>query len=174
MSFTQQLDTDDLQGADLALYTQIQALIKQITFDYQRQQLNTVVSAAMKWLNLITEARDNIKASTLAYAWSQLLIVLFPITPHLADYLWQQGCDQSLLATAQWPTYDEKALQGTQKTIVIQVNGKLKDRIEAPQGASQEALLKQLCADPKWQSFFDERKIIKVVHVQDRLINIVV
>lgn len=156
------------------------SLLKQVNFDYERIQYNTVASGAMKMLNEL-EAACKKDASNLGSALPEgisiLLRVLYPIVPHIAYSLWQDlgfaAAQGDLLDTA-WPVVDETALARDEVDYVVQVNGKLRDHLTAPATADNATLQEMALALENVKRFTDGLTVRKCVVVPKKLINIVV
>jgi leucyl-tRNA synthetase len=106
--------------------------------------------------------------------WEPLVLMLAPYAPHLAEELWAKAGHQKSLVRAPWPTYDEALCADDTKEIVVQVNGKIRERFSAAAGTAQEELQKTALSLPKVKEWIDCKKIAKVVVVKDKLVNIVV
>ena len=156
------------------------SLLKQVNFDYERIQYNTVASGAMKMLNEL-EATCKKDANTLGSALPEgisiLLRVLYPIVPHIAYSLWQDlgfaAAQGDLLDTA-WPVVDEAALARDEVDYVVQVNGKLRDHLTAPAAADNATLQEMALTLENVKRFTDGLTVRKCVVVPKKLINIVV
>ena len=162
-----------------ALRFEMHTVLKQVDYDYQRMQYNTVVSGAMKMIN----ALEDFKASesqgalvALLEGFGILLRCLYPATPHIAHALWEQlgfhktGGD--LLDTA-WPVVDPKALEQDELELVLQINGKLRGAVLVPSGATKEEIEALALASPTVQSFSAGAAPKKVIVVPGRLVNVV-
>jgi leucyl-tRNA synthetase len=152
---------------------EVHSVLKQVNFDMQRHQFNTVVSGAMKIFNALErlarytgeEAREGL---------SILLRVLSPVTPHLAHHLWcELGFGPDILQ-APWPEPDPLALEQDEIELVLQVNGKLRGHMRAPKSAGREQLEQLALAQEAVTRFTDGQKVKKVVVVPGRLVNVVV
>jgi leucyl-tRNA synthetase len=169
----------DLNDAEKALRREVHTILKQANFDYQRRQYNTVVSAAMKMLNVLEPIKleaGAIRAAVLRECLSILIRVLYPVVPHITHALWHElACDKTWgsVLDAPWPTVDEAALVQTELTIMLQINGKLRGDIRVPADASKaqiEALALQ--SEPAVKAL-NGAAPKKVILVPGRLINIV-
>lgn len=103
-----------------------------------------------------------------------LVSLLAPFAPHLAEELWEKLGEPFSIHTSPWPTWDEKYLQKEQDLIVVQVNGKLRDRLTVPSGSSEADITRLALASPKVAPYTDSKKPAKIVYVPGRLVNIVV
>jgi leucyl-tRNA synthetase len=179
----------------------IHSHLKQANFDISRTQFNTVVSAAMKILNVLDSprvemaeidpvagpdpgadarlerARAVAKFSRLAVVHEGLgilLRVLAPITPHITHQLWNElGFGDDILK-APWPEPDPKALEQDEIELVLQVNGKLRGHMRAPKAAGRGELEQLALAHDAVTRFTDGQTVKKVVVVPGRLVNVVV
>jgi len=170
----------DLNGAEKELRREVHAILKQANFDYQRRQYNTVVSAAMKMLNVLEPVRlgDKTEArpAVLRECLSILIRVLYPVVPHLTYALWNEiGCDQSFgtLLDAPWPEVDEAALIQTELTIMLQINGKLRGDIRVPADATKEQIEALALQSEPAMKALNGVAPKKIIVVPGRLINIV-
>jgi leucyl-tRNA synthetase len=162
----------------------IHLALKQASYDYERTQYNTVVSACMKMLNLLEgfsggQGVVSIKAvsQAISEAMGILLRVLYPVTPHVTYALWQElgyAAQHGDLLDAPWPAVDEAALEQDEIELVVQVNGKKRGTIRVPRDADKAAIEKLVLADPNVQKYVAGQAIKKVIVVPGRLVNVVV
>ncbi|MEX2523342.1 MAG: leucine--tRNA ligase [Gammaproteobacteria bacterium] len=155
----------------------IHACLKQGNYDMERQQFNTVASAAMKISNYLheidTQERES-AAAVISEGFSMLLRMLSPITPHVCDHLWRElGYGDNIL-TAPWPQPDENALVQDEVEMAVQVNGKLRGKVRVPAAADREEIQVQALANDNVSRYIEGREIKKVIVVPGRLVNIVV
>ncbi len=138
-------------AAAKALRREVHTVLRQIDYDYQRMQYNTVVSGAMKLLNALEGFKGDGgahaagDAAALREGFGILLRVLYPATPHIANELWRAlGYDkaQGGLLDAPWPEVDAAALEQDEIELMLQVNGKLRGSLRVPAGASKEDIEK--------------------------------
>jgi len=102
-----------------------------------------------------------------------LVTLLNPLAPHVCEEMWERLGEHGMLADSAWPKFDAAAAAVPEVTVVVQVSGKLRDRLSLPAGTSQEKVLEAALASDKVRAAFDGRKPSKVVFVPDRLINLV-
>jgi len=163
-----------------AVRREIHLNLKQADFDYERVQYNTVVSAAMKMLNALEDARlgDSAPEQSLAREGLGILLrVLYPIAPHITHVLWQElgfAAAHGDLLDAPWPAADEAALRQDEIELVVQVNGKLRGSIRVPAAADKQAIEAAALADPAVQKFVAGSSVKRVVVVPNKLVNVVV
>src|SRR6266478_1695753 len=158
--------------------------LKQASYDYDRMQYNTVVSACMKILNLLEDfsgAQADISVNAVSQAASEamgiLLRVLYPVAPHISFALWKDlgyVAQHGDLLTAPWPVVDETALEQDEIELVLQVNGKLRGHMRAPKTAGRGELERLALAHDAVTRFTNGQAVKKVVVVPGRLVNVVV
>ena len=166
------------------LRLELHTLLKQVDFDYQRMQYNTVVSGCMKLLNALEDfkfddASDDSAASNAAVleGFGILLRCLYPAAPHLCHALWQNlGFAASLgdLLDTPWPQVDASALVQDEIELMLQVSGKLRGSIVVPAGASKDDIEKIAVSSEVVVKFAAGAAIKKVIVVPGRLVNVVV
>ncbi|MDR1293155.1 MAG: leucine--tRNA ligase [Clostridiales Family XIII bacterium] len=138
---------------------------------------NTAISAIMEFVNALYKYKDSAaapNAALIARSIDDLILILSPFTPHICEELWEKAGHDSSLYGAPWPAYDEGALSSGEREIVIQVNGKVKGKLNVASGLG-EAGLKAAAED---SGILDRlaagKEIVKIILVPDRLVNIVV
>ncbi|MEP6791991.1 MAG: class I tRNA ligase family protein, partial [Ramlibacter sp.] len=163
-----------------ALRLEIHSVLKQVDYDYQRMQYNTVVSGAMKLLNALEDFRATSSQGAneaLREGFGILLRVLYPATPHVTHELWQAlgyAQAQGELLDAPWPRVDEAALKQDEIDLVVQVNGKLRGSVRVPAGASKDQIEKLAVASEAFTLHSGGAAPKKVIVVPGRLVNLVV
>ncbi len=166
-----------LTGDGKALRREVHNVLKQVSYDYERMQYNTVVSGAMKLLNALEGFKAEGQAAAVRDGFSVLLRVLYPATPHIAHQLWQDlgfAAELGDLLDAPWPTVDEAALVQDEIELMLQVNGKLRGSVKVPAAADKAAIEAAALANPEFIKFSEGKAPKKVVIVPGRLVNIVV
>jgi len=161
--------------------------IKRVTEDIDRSfQFNTAIAALMELQNAIgkfcadhlgPQGEDPGRADRLAAlreAVETLLTLLAPFAPHLCEELWAMtGHRESVLAQP-WPIYDPEVAQADEILVVVQVNGRLRNRLTLPAGASEEQMRQAALADPRTRRWLEGKPVRRVVTVPNKLVNIVV
>ncbi len=174
------IDYDNLNVADKKIHDafrcEIHKLLQQIQRDMERQQFNTVISACMKLLNLIqkNDLTPSIKPVLLDEAFSILLRILHPVAPHITHVLWEQLGFGEQIGKESWPSFDSSAITTETINWIVQVNGKLRAKIQAAADISEAELQQQALAHPNVQACINGSAIIKVILVPNKLINIVI
>ncbi|MDA8362314.1 MAG: leucine--tRNA ligase [Gammaproteobacteria bacterium] len=164
---------------------ELHSVLRQANVDFDRHQFNTVVSAAMKILNVLERSSAVARApgagsvlpecrAVVSEGLAILLRLLSPITPHICHHLWQELAFGGDILDATWPQTDESALRRDVVDLVVQVNGKLRGRISVPSGTSADQLRAAALADTVVARHIEGRPVKKVVVVPGKLVNIVV
>ncbi len=136
-------------------------------------QINTAISAVMELVNVLYQYPALGDAYSVK-AVSTVIQLLSPIAPHLMEELWQLMGHSGLASESSWPTADPQWLIAESVEVVIQINGKLKVRLDIAPGTPKDTLEKTALADPKVQAALAGRTVVKVIVVPDKLVNIVV
>jgi leucyl-tRNA synthetase len=149
--------------------------INRVTRDVDAFRFNTGVSALMELANLMQDYLQG--GGRRDEAWEAAALgmtrMLGPLAPHLAEELWQRQGGEGLLVLQPWPELDESLLRRPQVTIVVQVDGRLRDRVEMPAGADQAGTQARALQSANVQRALDGRRVARAVYVPDRLINLV-
>jgi leucyl-tRNA synthetase len=167
------------------LRREIYTVLRQIDFDFERMQYNTVVSGAMKLLNAleafdIADGDSVNNAQVLREGYGILLRALYPVCPHLTHVLWQalgyaqEDGQGSVLIDAPWPKVDEQALLRTEIELMLQINGKLRGTLNVNAEASKSDIEALALATPEVARFGEGRSVKKIIVVPGRLVNVVV
>jgi leucyl-tRNA synthetase len=178
-------DAKNLSKQGKALRLEIHSVLKQVSYDYERMQYNTVVSGAMKLLNALegfkagdgTQAADSSDMMAVLEGLGVLLRVLYPATPHLSHALWQGlgfAKAQGDLLDAAWPQVDEAALVQDEIELMLQVGGKLRGSVRVPSGASKEQIEAAALASEAFVKAAGGALPKKIIVVPGRLVNIVI
>ena len=163
--------TTHLSAGDKKVRFAVHTNLKQALYDLEKSQLNTVVSACMKIFNTLQMASDR---AVISEGASVLLRLLAPFTPHISEYLWQHlGFGKSILS-ANFPTVDPKALEQDSFMLVVQINGKLRAKINVSSTCEQKALEARVLADENIGKIIAGKRIKKVIYIPKKLMNIVV
>jgi leucyl-tRNA synthetase len=150
--------------------------IKRVTHDFEMFEFNTIVSALMEFSNTLVKAKETplYKTAVWEEAIRSFLLMLAPVTPHLAEELWTRlGYPYSIHLQA-WPAFDEAAAADEVITLAVQVNGKVRDRIQVPADASENAVRQAALAAAGAQKHTEGKQVVKVIYAPKQLVNIVV
>jgi leucyl-tRNA synthetase len=142
----------------------------------RRYTFNTAIAAIMELSNHLArfDADSPQSRAVVQEVWMSIVRLLAPITPHVSEVLWTELGGAGTLEEAGWPAVDESARERMQLTLVVQVNGKLRAKLELQPGAAKDFALEQALAIENVQRHMEGKQIRKVIHIPDRLLNIVV
>ncbi|GAJ72047.1 LOW QUALITY PROTEIN: leucyl-tRNA synthetase [Vibrio sp. JCM 18904] len=169
------VDTAALSGDQKALRRDVHKTIAKVTDDIARRQtFNTAIAAIMELMNKLAKAPQESAQdrAILDEALKAIVVMLYPITPHISYELWA-ALGETDIDNAAWPTFDEKALVEDEKTIVVQVNGKLRAKLTVPADISKDDIEQLGLNDENVVKFTDGLTIRKVIYVPGKLLNIV-
>ena len=150
--------------------------IKKVTDDLEKIRFNTMIAALMEFTNYLAKAKETgvVSSSDWGVAIDVLLRLLAPTAPHLAEELWQWiGCDYSI-HNQDWPRWDEDLTKDAEITLVVQVNGKLRDRIVVSASIIEDEARQIALGRDRVKGYIESKEIINVVYVPGRLVNVVV
>ena len=151
--------------------------LRQVTHDYDNFEFNTIISSLMELQNEMNRAKEAgaYKTSEWNEAVDIYLRMLAPVCPHIAEELWTNALGKPYsVHTQPWPQVDEAAVKEDEITIPVQVNGKVRDRVVVPSGASEEDIKSAALASKIVQKFLEGKPPRKVIVAQKKLVNIVV
>ena len=166
------LNVDNLDDNAKALRRKTHETIQKVSDDFgRRHTFNTAIAAVMELINDVSKFDGD--AAVKHEALEAAVLVLAPITPHASHALWQAlGHDEAVLNAA-WPDVDESALVKDSIELVVQVNGKVRAKLEVPASADKDTVESLAKAEPNVQKFTDGKTIRKVIVVPGKLVNIV-
>jgi len=177
------------QPADRRVLRKLHQTIRRVTEDFDgRWHFNTSIAALMELLNLVLEERSGgdtkdavviekrafLGGSALKAFQRNFVLMLHPFAPYLAHELWERLGETSNLLRAPWPKYDPALAKEDEVEIVVQINGKIRDRLFVPADSSEEELRRLAIAAPKVQATLDGKQVVKAIVVPGKLVNIVV
>jgi leucyl-tRNA synthetase len=169
-----------LSDLERGLYRKLHQTIKKVTDDIMtRFNFNTAISAVMELVNLIYKYQDEVADSNKNTALVKeltvkLLILLSPITPFITEELWLKAGNSGSIHKVKWPDYDSEIAREELITIVFQINGKVRDRMDLPVDTPAEEIKRYALLSEKVRKFTDGKEIVKEIVVPNKLINIVV
>ena len=145
----------------------IHKTIKKVSDDIENMKFNTAIAALMSLTNQFYDKGVN-KAE-----FKTMLQLLSPFAPHMADELWERFGFEGMACTSSWPVYDESKTVASEVTIAVQVGGKLKTTVTIPTDSEQDAVLAVVTADSKIQKLMEGKDLVKVIHVPNKLMNLI-
>jgi leucyl-tRNA synthetase len=172
------LDTAALGEAEKTLRRVLHITIKRVTDDIaNRFNFNTAISAIMELVNAIyvyKEQQPNPNAALIKEVFSVLLRLLAPFVPHMAEEVWTALIGADSVHKQSWPEFDAEAVKVSEVEIVVQINGKVRDKMVVASGLDAKKLEALVLAEEKVQQLTAGMTIVKMVCVPDKLVNIVV
>jgi leucyl-tRNA synthetase len=171
------LDKSALSSAARELRHKTHHTLVRVTADIgRRRTFNTAIAAVMELLNAVgsyQESGDSAHAVR-QEALEIAVVSLSPIVPHVTHSLWHALGHAGALIDERWPEADSEALQQATVEVIVQINGKLRGKLQLPAGSQRERAVQAAVADPGVQRFIAGKEIRKVIHVPDKLVNLVV
>ncbi|MEK7195314.1 MAG: class I tRNA ligase family protein, partial [Patescibacteria group bacterium] len=156
---------------DEEIFRMLNRTIKKVGEDIENLRYNTAISAMMIMLNAIEANPKGVSLS----AWQDFLKLLAPFAPHLTEEIWRTALgNKRSIHVSGWPDYDPGALKESRLSVVVQVNGKVRDVIEIPVSAGENEIKDAALSSSKVKSFLGAGKPKKVIYVKGKLINFVV
>ena len=174
------LENVALEGDLKALRRKTHQTIRKVTTDIEdRFHFNTAISAVMELVNAIyavnrPAAENKTALAVIREALEAAVLLLAPIVPHMTEELWQMLGHETSVADVAWPTFDPAIASEEAMTIVVQINGKLRSRMTVPVDEDAEKIKADALADEKIVALTKNAKIVKVIYVPKKLVNIVV
>ena len=150
--------------------------IRDVTERIEGFRFNTMLSKLMEFNNYLARAEETPVYGTKAWdeATRTLILLLAPPCPHIAEELWTRIGGEYSVHQQAWPEWSEELAADEFITLVVQVNGKVRDRLEVPVGISEERAKELALASPGAQRHTAGKEMVKVIYVPGRLVNIVV
>ncbi|HQI16887.1 MAG TPA: leucine--tRNA ligase, partial [Bacillota bacterium] len=151
--------------------------IKGVTKDSEIFQFNTSIAKIMELLNALYKYDQEVEYKNIPYledVMADLLKLLAPFAPHFTEEMWEKLGYEYSVFNQKWPVWDESALVRDSIELAIQVNGKVKGRIEVPSAASEKEIEDMVMADPETKELIAGKQVVRVIVVKNRLVNIVV
>ncbi len=148
--------------------------IKEISNDIENNQFNTAISELMKYCNAISQDFKYISSNLKKIILQNLCILLAPFSPHISEELWHLLGSNESVHLQNWPEYDPKAIILNNYELVIQINGKVRDKINLSTNASEDIIKQKSLESPIVKKWIDNKEIRKIIIVKGKIINIVV
>ena len=151
--------------------------IKKVTRDIEDEKFNTAVASMMEMVNGLYKIKESHGIDTSdewRFALESLIQILAPFAPHITEELWREMGHDDTVHVGHWPKWDEKYLKSDTMTIIVQVNGKLRAKLELPSDMDKQGVEAAALADENVQKFTNNKPPKKMVYVPGKLVNIVV
>ena len=149
-------------------------MVKKVTEDLEAFRFNTSVAALMEQTNYLLAIKGRVGEEEWSEALRKFALALAPLAPHHAEEIWAVMGEDYSVHEQEWPGYDEGLIKTEEITLVVQVNGKLRDRIEAPADIAEETARELALSSEKVRPHVEGKEVRKAIYVPGRLVNIVV
>ena len=163
----QNIMTDE-EGLSSDLEKAVHKTVKKVGEDFERMKFNTAIAAMMSLVNEFTK-----KGSVTKGEYMTLITLLNPVAPHMTEELWEKYGNGGFLSMHPWPSYDDEKTVDDEVEIVIQINGKIKDKMMIAAGLDKDGTLNAAMESEKIKSLTDGKTIVKTIAVPGKLVNIV-
>lgn len=172
-------DQSSLNADEKKLRLAVNSTIKKVTYDCDRFSFNTAISSVMEMVNALYLYKEKVNKedynkAVITEAVESLIILLSPFVPHITSEMWENIGKTSNLSLEPWPGYDESALVVSEVEIVIQINGKIRDKMMIDPNMSREAMQELAMSNDKIKALIGDKSVVKCIAVPKKLINIVV
>lgn len=170
-------DFGELTADDKKLRFAVNSSIKKVTEDCNRFNFNTAISSVMEMVNALynyKEKQQNYNGAVLKEAIESLILLLYPFVPHITSELWEISGHSDSVSTHSWPEYDESALIVNEVEVVVQINGKIRDKIVISPDLSKDEMCELALNNEKIRQFTEGKQVVKTIAIPKKLINIVV
>ena len=167
----------NLTKADKDMRAKTNNTLKKVTEDLNdRFGFNTAIAALMELINDLYKYKelDDRNDAVIKEAIEAVVVILAPFAPHLGEELWLMIGKEASVFDIAWPEYDKSAIQLDEVEIIVQVNGKVRNKINAPVGIDQEVMKDLALNDEKIKEFIEDKDVVKVIAIPSKLVNIVV
>ncbi|MFP4015511.1 MAG: leucine--tRNA ligase [Halanaerobiales bacterium] len=172
------LDTKAFDKEEKEFYRQLHVTIKRVTEDIdERLNFNTAISAIMELTNAAYQYLNNVddvNYDLLKMVIDKMLVLLSPFAPHMTAELWTELENEGFVYEQSWPEYQEEAMKKDEVTIVVQVNGKVRDKVEVDAEISEEELKELVLSQEKIRDYTLDKDVVKIIVIPKKLVNIVV
>lgn len=156
--------------ADKELLSKLHRLIKKVSDDLEAMKFNTAIAAMMEFVNAWGEPKKVLSKKEAKI----FLRLLAPFAPHITEEIWEQMDNKKSIFLEKWPLADEKIAQEQTWQLIIQINGKVRDRMEVKKDITEAEVKELVLAQEKVQKWLDTKKPKKIIYIPNRLVNLVV
>ena len=149
--------------------------IKKVNHDLERFRFNTMLAALMEFTNYLANLKSSRRCDSLAWreALDSLLLLLAPTAPHLAEELWTRTGHPYSIHNQKFPTWDEELTREEEFTLIIQINGKVRDKVSVPTSITEDEVVKLALSRERVKLYLNEKKVLRTIYVPHKLVNIV-
>lgn len=171
---------ENIEGPSRELHRKTHQTISKVSSDIDGKfHFNTAISAVMELTNTLyaltgENSRQWPADAVIKEAVEAIVVLLSPMVPHFCEELWQRTGHDTVLSTTPWPLFDENAAKEDEITLVVQINGKVRSKLQVAADCDEDLLKEKTLADDKVLKFIDNKTIRKIIVVRNKLINIVV
>ncbi|MFZ1080428.1 MAG: leucine--tRNA ligase [Candidatus Kryptoniota bacterium] len=171
--------SNNLNEPERAVYRKLNQLIKKVSDDIEHFRFNTAIAAMMEFMNdytqILATSGNAVSNALKNFVLKDFNILLAPFAPHLAEELSEmRGNKDSIFISGKWVSYDSTAIAEESVTLVIQINGKIRSKLEIPINSDDEAVKSLSLADPHVKKYLDGKQIVKAIVVKNKLVNFVI
>ena len=176
---TDKIDASTLTEADKKLRLAVNSSIKKVTEDCDRFSFNTAISSVMEMVNALynykeKNSAESFNGAVITEAIDNLILLLYPIVPHITSELWEMSGHSADISTTPWPEADSDALVVDEIEIVLQINGKIRDKIVVSPDLTPDEMKEIALSSNKVKALIEGKEVVKCIAVPKKLINIVV
>lgn len=172
-----ELEFGNLTKADKDMRAKTNNTLKKVTEDLNDKfGFNTAIAALMELINDLYKYKEleDRNDAVIKEAIEAVVVILAPFAPHLGEELWLMIGKEASVFDIGWPDYDKSAIQLDEVEIIVQVNGKVRNKINAPVGIDQDVMKNLALNDEKIKEFIEGKNVVKVIAIPSKLVNIVV
>jgi leucyl-tRNA synthetase len=150
--------------------------IKRVTEDLSHFRFNTALAALMECNNALIKQQNDTVAQSAAYqrTLETMMQLLSPLAPHITEELWHLTGHNDSIHTSDWPTYDDALTKNETFTLVMQINGKVRERVEVAAGISEAEVREMVVNNPRITALIGETTVQKIIYIPGKLVNVVV
>jgi len=176
------VDATKLEGAAVDLHRKTHVTIQRVNSDLERFQMNTAISAMMELVNVLSLAvqdpsfapnKTNASGAVLREAIDALLVLLAPMAPFITEELWERTSHSGSILHASIPKYDPEAIRADTVTVIVQVSGKVRARLEVPASATESQVKDLALADENVLRHLEGKSLRRAIYVPGKLLNLV-
>lgn len=175
----EKIDAATLSEADKKLRFAVNSSIKKVTDDCDRFSFNTAISSVMEMVNALynykeKNSADSFNGAVITEAIDNLILLLYPFVPHITSELWEMSGHSADISTSPWPQADSSALVVNEIEVVLQINGKIRDKMVISPDMTPDEMKELALSNEKVKALIEGKEVVKCIAVPKKLINIVV